>query len=664
MVTLTLSEAHQVFGMDPQIHALRGITLTVQQGEFVAVVGPSGSGKSTLLNDLALLHTPTSGDYLVDGESVLAARESRRSAMRSRFFGFVFQAFHLLDGRPVVHSVELGMLYRGIRLRERRTRALAALRAVGMEHLAGQRAQKLSGGERQRVAIARALAVGSPVILADEPTGNLDSANGEAVVDLLENLAATGHTVVLVTHDEKVAARAHRCVEIRDGRIVADRTRPGVRPASPATAPVEPDSFRPAPVEPDPFRPASAEPTPAGGEATIEPGHPGRAATMRPLDVLRDAWASLLARPGRTVALVSAVAVAVALGVCTAGLSQSAAAQVSERFDARRNTQITAVEGSGATPDRFAPAQPARALKDLAGVTAAGTIAQYDGALPVATAATSPLDLPLFGVCPGTAEAGQLEVAGRPSNRAAAPGSGEVLIGRHAANDLDLGPLSAGQTLLIQARPYAVVGVIEESPRFPALLSGIVLNEDAAKGLGLTPMSTTYVISTVPGAAPSVARQAPLVLRPTAPGDVDVESPPRVDSLRGSIESDLRIALLVITAVAALASVIGLANSMVLSVIHRAPEFGLRRALGARPRHIISGMLAESAIIGTAGGLLGLALGLAGILAVTLSQRWQPVFDLALAPVAVLGGVAVGAVSGFASAIRAARIEPADALRS
>lgn len=219
---LQLTDVRLSYPGTPPVDALRGVSLHIGPGEFVAIQGSSGSGKSTLLNVVALLDRPDRGEYLIDGEPVLGLSEKGRAAIRSRLFGFVFQGFHLLDSRPVVDSVELGLFYRAVPARRRRDRALAALTDVGLAHRAHDQARLLSGGERQRVAVARALAVGAPLIMADEPTGNLDSTNGAAVVDLLASLVTAGRTVVLVTHDPVVAARAHRRVVLQDGRVLQD----------------------------------------------------------------------------------------------------------------------------------------------------------------------------------------------------------------------------------------------------------------------------------------------------------------------------------------------------------------------------------------------------------------------------------------------------------
>ncbi len=207
---------------EEEVHALDGVSISIEKGEWTSIIGQSGSGKSTLMNVLGCLDTPTSGRYILNGQDVSGMSDNALADIRNREIGFIFQTFQLLPRETAQANVELPLVYRGLRARERHERATAALDKVGLLNRVHHRPNELSGGQRQRVAIARALVTEPSLLLADEPTGNLDSATGEEIIRLFEQLHAAGHTLVLVTHEPSIASRCPRAVRLMDGKVVSD----------------------------------------------------------------------------------------------------------------------------------------------------------------------------------------------------------------------------------------------------------------------------------------------------------------------------------------------------------------------------------------------------------------------------------------------------------
>jgi putative ABC transport system ATP-binding protein len=207
-----------------EIHALRGVSIIIERGEYVAIMGPSGSGKSTLMNLIGCLDTPSKGSYLLNGKQVSEMNDNELARIRNEEIGFVFQTFNLLPRASALHNVELPLIYAGVPAKDRQERAKDALKKVELEERMMHKPNELSGGQRQRVAIARALVNNPSILLADEPTGNLDSKTGVEIMALFEKLHAGGNTIVLVTHEADIAAHAHRVIHIRDGQVERDVT--------------------------------------------------------------------------------------------------------------------------------------------------------------------------------------------------------------------------------------------------------------------------------------------------------------------------------------------------------------------------------------------------------------------------------------------------------
>ncbi|MGH9441542.1 MAG: ABC transporter ATP-binding protein [Thermoanaerobaculia bacterium] len=248
MALIEMAGITKVYRMgDEDVQALRGVSLSIPKGEYVAIMGPSGSGKSTLMNLIGCLDTPTDGSYLLNGHEVARMSDDDLAAIRNREIGFVFQTFNLLPRTSAVAQVELPLVYSGVPKKERHDRAVEALHAVGLADRMSHHPSELSGGQRQRVAVARALINRPSLILADEPTGNLDSKTGADIMALFDTLNRQGNTIVLVTHEEDIAAHAKRSVRLLDGRIVEDRKGGSLTAPLPAAAPAaSPSSPEPA----------------------------------------------------------------------------------------------------------------------------------------------------------------------------------------------------------------------------------------------------------------------------------------------------------------------------------------------------------------------------------------------------------------------------------
>jgi macrolide transport system ATP-binding/permease protein len=622
MTTLRLRAIARHFAGPPPSTALQSVNLDLQHGDFLAVEGPSGGGKSTLLNVIGLLDRPSEGTYLVDDIPLEELTSRQAAELRSSLFAFVFQGFHLMDQRPVLHSVELGLLYRAVPVEERRTRAREALRAVGLEHVVDQRAATLSGGEKQRVAIARALATGAPIILADEPTGNLDSVNSAAIVDCLRSANSAGATIVLITHSPEVAEVAPRRARMRDGVLTEQTPRPEGAPASLPTVP------------------------------------PGTASRVRWLDVLRDAAASLLSRRGRTIGLSLAVSMAVALAIGSLGIATSARSQVAETFDAHANREVSA-EWLPSAHDLGHEQTIVDRFTEQAGVDAAVVLEEYSQREVRATSSRSPLFVTTFVSSGNLEDAARLDIewiSGVSQDHS-------VVLGQSLADQLDIGLLAEGPSILIDGRHVPVAGIIRESPRVPLLLGAAIIGDELRASDWISSRGQALVV-TSSGAAQQVARLAPLLVDPIDPSRVSVFAPIDPTTLRLEVEQDVLGILLAFTAISLIAASAALANAMVISVLERKHELGLRRALGARGVHLSALVLTESALVGAAGGVIGLFVGLTAILGVTLARGWIPVFDIALAPAAVAGGVLVGMLGGGMAAARATKITPSEALRS
>ncbi|MBO0984119.1 FtsX-like permease family protein, partial [Rathayibacter sp. SD072] len=586
-----------------------------------------------------------SGEYRIAGLDVSGLPERERDVLRSRTFGFVFQDSFVLPRESVARNAALPLRMR----REGRDAQISAVADVldrfGLLRLAEQSAATLSGGERQRVALARAV-VGRPaVVLADEPTGNLDSATTAVVMDLLVELHRSGVTVVLITHSAEVAAVAGRSIRLEDGSIASDSG------ASSAIA---------QPVAPSVEAAPEVAPSADAGSPARRPGRRG------PAWALGDAVSALLLSPARTLGVLAAFVLAIAGLVSSVGMSATAAQQVTQRLDAAALDQVTVQMPESASDDELRRA--ATAIAALDGVVVAGPKVSLAGAesrpgrflgpdevtteAPVLAVDESFLAAELVEVVPATAPAWLDLIDGSPV----------ALLGPGAAEDLGIPRGRTGDTIRIAGQAVVVAGFITSSARDPALTESILVS---LTDLAVPPRSERQVVArTLPGRPAALAESIPLAIDPGRPERIVVQTVADLRLLARGVSSDLAANLLVISAVLLLLVCFSSATSMFLTVSARTREIALRRAVGATRRDIRLLFLIEGAAIGLAGGVSGLALGV--LLTAVLSglQGWSPVLDPASALVGVASGVGAGAVSAVGPAFRAAWIEPALALRA
>jgi macrolide transport system ATP-binding/permease protein len=647
VTTPRVLELHKVgrqYGSEPAVRALVDVDLSLERGEWLAITGPSGAGKSTLLNIIGCLDRPTSGRYLFEGIDTARLTDTQRAGLRSQRIGFVFQSFHLLPYRTVVENVMLAEVYRKQRHSGRRVRALAALERVGLSHRRDFLPMQLSGGERQRVAIARAL-VGSPsLLLCDEPTGNLDSKSSAALLDLFEKLNQDGLTLVIVTHDEKVAKRATRRVHIVDGSATA---LPHGEQGNPATASL-----------------ATAVPP-----TVVRSGITSR-------DLLNEALAGMFARPGRMALTVLGVVIGLTALVATLGLTRTTGNRIISQFDRLAATEIfiTARPGrtTGIVDPKAIPWDAPTRLHRLNGVVAAGTMSEVDvgGALVSSSPVKDPLNqsafkLAVYAASPDLFRAvraelktGQFPDLGH-SNRA----DRVAVLGPDAAHRLGITSLEQLPAISIGDHLYLVVGLLRDVARKPELLGAVIIPEGTARRYFGLAGPGIVVVETKLGAAYLIADQARWALRPDDPRVLKLEVPQEPKRVRDEVQTDLNVMFLMLGGLSLVVGAIGIANITLVGVMERTGEIGLRRAVGATRRHIATQFLLESASMGVIGGIIGASIGVLIVVAVSAYQVWTPVLDPAAPVLAPLIGGGIGLLSGTYPALRAARLEPVEALR-
>jgi macrolide transport system ATP-binding/permease protein len=628
---------------EQSIAVLKDVDLSIEQGEMVAIIGASGSGKSTLMNILGCLDRPSAGTYRIAGRETGQLGADELAALRREYFGFIFQRYHLLADLDAVGNVEVPAIYAGKDGVERRQRAEALLQRLGLGQRLGHKPGQLSGGQQQRVSIARALMNGGQVILADEPTGALDSHSGEEMLKLLRELHASGHTVIIVTHDLKVAETADRVIEISDGCIIADRR----------------------------LRASAAEP------ALEEPAQAGKAGALRAgfgqfREALRMALLAMLAHKLRTFLTMLGIIIGIASVVSVVALGQGSQQKIMENISAIGTNTIDIYPGSGFGDRRSARIQtlvPADA-EALAGqdfvdsvtpsVSNSGTLRYRGQALTVS----------MSGVGEQFFRAkGYTFVQGRAfDSRAVRESAQSAVIDDNTYKKLFAGQRALGEVILLGNVPVRVVGVL--NPIQSNFGGGdqlrVYLPYTAVMNrmLGQSHLEsiTVRIDDTV---ATDAAEQGIIRLLKRRHGVQDFFVM-NTDTIRQTIEKTSQTMTVLISAIALISLLvggIGVMNIMLVSVTERTREIGVRMAVGARQADILRQFLIEAVLVCLIGGALGVLSALAfGALFSRITSEFSLVFSSASIIAAFLCSTVIGLLFGFLPARNAARLDPVDAL--
>ncbi|WP_058971474.1 MacB family efflux pump subunit [Pseudomonas syringae] len=639
-------------GDSPLVNVLRGIDLSIHAGEFVAIVGASGSGKSTLMNILGCLDRPTSGEYLFAGENVAELGSDELAWLRREAFGFVFQGYHLIPSGSAQENVEMPAIYAGTPAAQRHARAAALLDRLGLASRTGNRPHQLSGGQQQRVSIARALMNGGHIILADEPTGALDSHSGAEVMALLDELASQGHVVILITHDREVAARANRVIEISDGLVISDTARDACD--------LQP-SANPAALQAVDLRKRLSEGSGSHGAWKGEL-----------LDAVQAAWRVMWVNRFRTALTLLGIVIGVASVVVMLAVGEGSKRQVMAQMSSFGSNIIYL---NGKAPNPRAP----KGVITLEDVAALGELPEVKMIMPVnggqagvrfgnvdhsSYVGGNDTHFPAIFNWP-VAEGSYFSEADEQSAAAVA------VIGYKVRQKLfgdRIDPI--GQYILIENVPFQVVGVLQEKGATSGDLDSdnrIAIPYSSASIRLFGSQDPEYI--TIATRDANNVKQAEAAIRTLLQrlhnGKQDYELTNNAAMIQAEARTQNTLSLMLgsIAAISLLVGGIGVMNIMLMTVRERTREIGIRMAIGARQRDILRQFLTEAVMLSVVGGLAGIVLALA-MGAALLASQVAVAFTLPAVIGAFACALVTGVIFGFMPARKAARLDPVAALTS